>query len=779
MIGQSFGHYRIDEQLGAGGMGVVYRATDTVLGRTVALKFLAPDHADPAHRDRLMREAKIASGLSHPNIAHIYEIVSADDALCIAMEFVDGRRLDQVIAGQPMASTDIVDIAVQIADALDAAHAKGIVHRDIKPANVMLTGRRQVKVLDFGLAKREGPAPSRSDASTNATSEAGLILGTVSYMSPEQAWGRPVDIRSDIFSLGAVLYEMATGRQAFQGLSSTETIERIAHAEPEAMARFNYALPPEFERIVRKCLEKDPGRRYQTPRDLAVDLQNFKRDSDSGTRVVPTRRRSSRTLIAAAAILILGAGAWGAWLLYTGGGPSIDSVAVLPFVNTAKDPALDYLTDGLAESLINDLTAIPGLRVVPRGIAFRYRDPNIDPKQIAEALGVRAILTGRVVERSGALNIQVELTEPARMSQLWGDQFDRPVADLLTVQREITREIVQTIRPRLTGEERGMVTKQRAANNEAYQAYLKGRYQWGFRTPEGFRRGIQFFEDAIRADPSYAQAYAGLADSYSLLARYSLELPRMSFPKAKEAAERALAIDPSLAEPHASLAYVACTYDWQWPRAQEEFEKAIALAPDYATAHHWYGLCLSAMGQPDRAASEINRALTLDPVSLIINSNRARLSYYARRFDEALDLHRKAIALNPDWSESSLRMGWTLAAAGRSAEAIAAFEKARQLQPSSATTSALGYGYARAGRRRDAEQLLTTLSADASRTFVSNYDLAVLSLGLGNLDQTFKSLAKAFDERASLLIYLKVDPIFDGVRDDRRFQDLVVRVGLR
>jgi TolB-like protein/predicted Ser/Thr protein kinase len=779
--GTRLGPYEILGPLGTGGMGEVYTARDTRLGRTVAIKVLPPEvEADAGRMHRFEQEARAASALSHPNVAHIYEIEKADSRVFIAMEYVEGERLDRKIAGKPRLTDEIVDIAGQIADALDEAHKKGIVHRDIKPANIIITPRGQVKVLDFGLAKISGGAVPAPDSMTLGTSQPGLVLGTVHYMSPEQALGRPADRRSDLFSLGVVLYEMATGRLPFDGVSATEIIERIAHHQPDSVSRLNYAVPPELERIIRKCLEKDAGRRYQSAQELLVDLRNLKRDSAAGGQTPARTRETARRWIPAATSVAVIAAMTMAWFVWRGARQTagLDSVAVLPFVNVTRDANVDYLVDGLTETLINNLSRLPGVRVVPRGVVFKYKGREADAQAVARELNVKAIVTGRVTQRGETLNVQAELIDATALSQVWGDRYDRRLADLLGIENDMTRALADRLRPGLSGQERQQVTKQDTENSAAHQSYLKGRFYWNKRTEEGFRRAIENFNQAIELDPAFAPAYSGLADCYSLLGRYGYAAPRDSFPRAKAAASKALELNAQITEAHASLGYVAANYDWDWDVSEREYRRALELNPDYATAHHWYGLYLASRGRLDEARKEIEQAQKLEPLSLIINANLARLFYYARDYDHAIELHLKTLELDPTFGEGRLRLGWAYDQKGLYDKAIVEYQSAINVAHIAGANGALGHAYARAGRRGEALAVLAALQRDAGRRFVDDYDIALIHVGLGDVARAFEALDRAFETRSNLIIYAKVDPLLDPLRSDPRFAAFLKRMHL-
>ncbi|HKY28324.1 MAG TPA: protein kinase [Pyrinomonadaceae bacterium] len=790
-MSESISNYRILKKLGAGGMGEVYLAEDKRLGRSVALKILPA--AVSHERDRMRRfihEARAAAALHHPHIVHIYDVGEANGTHFIAMEYVEGRTLDTHINGRPLSKDEIIRIGVEAADAVAAAHSKGITHRDIKPSNIIVTPHAGAKVLDFGLAKITiaNTEAGASDVSTALKTSPGVILGTLAYMSPEQAFGREVDHRTDIFSLGAVLYEMATGRRPFMGQTANETIDQIAHSQPEAISRFNYAIPQELERIIRKCLEKDKERRYQTAQDLVIDLKNLQRDSmaESTAQDVKESTRVKwnvsvpRILLVAVALAVLVAIAIG---VYWFKGPSsrtkIDSIAVLPFANVGADADTEYLSDGVTEALINKLSQLSGMKVIARNSVFRYKGRHVEAPTVGRELGVEAVLTGRIARRGEDLLISLELVDARDNTHLWGEQYTRRFGDILGMQGEIVRDVSERLRLRMTSEEEQRLARRPTEIDEAYQLYLRGRYFWNKRTEEGMRRGVDYFRQAIELDASYSLAYAGLADSYNFLGAFGIAVlpPGDAMPKAKAAAMKALDIDDSLAEAHTSLAFVRLYYDWDWAAADRGFQRAIELNPNYAPAHQWYSHLLMTRKKTSESIAKAKRATEIDPLSLPAHMNLGWQYHWARQYDLAVDQLRRALEIDSRFEQAHWGLGLAYEQKGMFEEAVAEFQKAMGLSGGGAVyKAALAHAYAVMGKRVEALTILKELEELSSSAYVPPYWMATVYAGLRDREQTFKWLEKAYEERSGGLIWLDVDPRLDGVRSDRRFTALMQRV---
>jgi len=694
------------------------------------------------------------------------------------------------MANNPMEINSVLDVAIQVASALAAAHAAGITHRDIKPENVMLRPDGLVKVLDFGLAKLiETQSPSvetRASTIEMQSTETGVVMGTVRYMSPEQARGQKVDERTDIFSLGVMLYEMVAGRRPFDGQTESDCIAALLTAEPPPLGQSRSETPAELDRIINKCLVKDREGRYRSAHELFTDLSKLKRNYDQGVVITenaaPRRERRIPRFAMFALMVATLAGAGGGLYLFSLRDKAINSVAVLPFANESVDPQMEYLSDGITESLIRSLSQLPDLKVSARASVFHFKGRQVDPRAVGQELGVRSVLIGRVVQRDGGISISVELADARDNNQIWSERYNWKPADLSAIQADIVKDIAERLRLKLTGDEERLLAKRHTGNAEAYRLYLIGRYYWNKRTEEGLKKAIDYFQQAIDLEPGYALAYTGLADSYdSLVFTFDVSVlpPRDAMPKAKEAAMKARDLDDTLPEAHTSLAMIKLHYDWDWSEAEREFNRAIRLDPNHVNAHHWYSHYLLPLGRIEESLAESRRALQLDPLNMIINVHLGWHYLYSGDYDQAIKQLNKTIEMDKNYGLAHRFLGLAYERKGMYAEAITELQTAISLVGGTAETKAeLAYALAVSGKRDEAQKILDQLRRQSKQHYVSPYLIALIHAGLGNKEQAFEWLEKAYDDRSDLLVYLKVEPKLAGLHSDPRFQDLLRRLRL-
>jgi serine/threonine-protein kinase len=824
---KTIAHYTVISKLGAGGMGEVYLAQDSKLDRKVALKILTADVASKRDRmERFIREAKSAAALSHPNIAQIFEIGEHEGTNYIAMEFIDGVTLRDKTHREHAELRKLLRHLQHVAEGLAKAHSVGIVHRDLKPDNIMINRDGHAKILDFGLAKLIEPqltddGDNRDEVATaimQQHSTPGVIMGTVGYMSPEQAQGKTneIDQRSDIFSFGCILFEVATGKKPFEGDSIIKSLHSLIYEPAPAIKDLNPKAPSELQRIIRRCLAKDREERYQTIKEVAIELKELRRELDSAgefettipplsptqsatstssSTVLPTAvqavstpptvssaeylvnqiGRHRRSVLSAAAVLLLLSIGLALWFFKFRASATptdaIKSIAVLPFQNRSDDADTDYLSDGLTESLIFRLSQLPGLKVSPTSSVMRYKGKDTDVAKIASDLGVDSVMTGRLVKRGDNFNITVELVDVRNNKSLWGEQYERKMADLMTTQREIAASITDKLQLKLTGNENKGVVKRYTNSNEAYQLYLKGSFYFARRSEQDIRHSIELFQQAIKLDPNFALAYVRVAECYNVLPSYPYAAPSETNTLAKEAINKALEIDSDLPEAHTVAGLIAATYEWDWAKSEREFKRSLELDPNLAITHYRYAwVYLSPLGRHDEAIAEMKRAMELEPLSLVQGANFAAVYIYARQFDRALDQAKKTYDLDPSLITAQNWICHAYNANGMYEESLRITEKNNLLY------SAQSYAYARSGRRTEAEATLKRWLELGKTRYIAHYWLAITYAALGEKDLAFAALEQAYKEHDWFLSRIKVDPYMDPLRDDPRFAGIVKRL---
>lgn len=801
MIPESIAHYRIIKKLGAGGMGEVYLALDTKLDRKVAIKVLRSDWLEEEHlKKRLIREAQAAAKLDHPHICSVYDVNEAGPFTFIVMQYIEGESLAEMMEREPLTLSAALTLVEQAAEGLAEAHAHGVVHRDIKPQNMIVNSRGQLKILDFGLAKQLRSSDTVDVEAQTATllSKPGLVIGTMPYMSPEQVQGEPLDPATDIFSLGVTLYEMLAGKHPFKDKSAAVTMSRILLGEPIPTEQFQTQVSPELQALLGKMLRKDKAERYQSAEEFLADLRRLpvpaatQAATSRTTEISATTTRENQvggffstvqrnkwTILAGALGFVLLVVALSSWLSQE----HADSLAILPFTYASSDPQLmanpdrEYLSDGMTESIINNLSRLTNLIVIARSSVFRYKGKSQDVQAIGRELNVRTVLVGQIKQESNDLRIGVELMDVQGNRAIWGETYHLKTTDIQSVQKEIARNVSEKLGLKLTGADQTQLTKTYTQSGEAYQAYLKGRYHWNKRTDEGFKQAITFFQDAIAKDPTYALAYAGLADCYTLRSDYGFLAPQEGYALARGAVTLALKYDDSLAEAHTSLASIKAVADWDWQGAENEYRRAIELNPKYATARHWYAAQLLVQGRLDRALEEIKTAQQLDPLSLGINKDFAVILLYARDYEQALEQCRKTLEIEPGFNVMSTYIAQIYELQQKYPEAIAELEKAHAEAPEDAEISyGLGQAYALMGKKDQALKISNEMNM--RQDVYLPKEAAYLHLLLGEKEQAVAILQKAAENHTLSVAELKMDPRLGELRKDPRIVELLQKIGL-
>jgi eukaryotic-like serine/threonine-protein kinase len=792
--GTRLGPYEIVSFVAAGGMGEVYRARDMRLKRSVAVKILPASFAsDPERLRRFEQEARAVAALNHPNILAIHDIGTHDGTSYLVSEFLEGNTLRAQLAGEALPTRKAIEYALQIAQGLGAAHDKGIVHRDLKPENIFITNDGRLKILDFGLAKVQTPAATHYGTTDVAQTTPGAVMGTAGYMSPEQVRGEDLDHRSDIFTFGAVLYEMLSGSRAFKGRTSAEIMSAVLRDDPPDLTGVTPPVHPTVLRTIRHCLEKNPLQRFQSAHDLAFqlgmaiegpDLQRLKHDTDLRNQVLPAARLTVQNRLFMAVmlvVLIVALGLVGYHFIHRP--PNKISVAVLPLVNAAPidsgtpNAEMDYLADGITDGIIDRLSRISRLRVVARDSVFHYRQTQENPVQIGLQLHVSTVVVGRVFTRGDTVSVETAMVNVSNSSEIWRKQYRRKLSETATVHDDIASAIARQLGLKLTSEEERQLAKHDTENPEAYQLYLKGLFYWNKWTKDGFRKATDYFNQAVKKDPHYAKAYAGLADTYNFLGESAYTAPEQVWQKAKSAAMQAVKLDDTLPEAHISLALVREGYDWDWAGAESEFKRAIQLNPNYASSHQWYGDFLTRMGRFDEARMELKKAQELDPLSLLTNTSLGRLHYFTRQYDAAVQQFKKTLDMDPKFGPAQHAIEQAYFQTAMYGEAIGERQKVLTLSGNPDLAAVIGEDYIKSGYLGVMRSWMEGLQEISKKEYVSHYNMARLHIVLEDKEQAITGLEQAFKERDSNLTYMKVEPAFDEIRSDPRFQQLLHQLG--
>ncbi len=781
--------FEVIEELGKGGMGKVYRVFDKKVDEEVALKLIKPEiAAEPDIIDRFRSELKMSRKISHRNVSRMYDLGDEEGTYFITMEYVQGEDLRSFIHRSKQLSTGTaISIARQVGEGLDEAHRLGVVHCDLKPSNIMIDKDGNAKIMDFGIAR---------SLSGKGITGAGVMIGTPEYMSPEQVEGKDIDQRSDIYSLGVILYEMVTGRRPFEGDTPLSVAHKQKYEAPEDPKKLNAQVPDDLRSMILRCLEKDREKRYRATTEIISDLDRIEKGLPTAERIAPARKPLTPReitvkfnlkkvffpgLVILALVVAAGIVLWQVLpkkeAVSAKSGPP--SIAVLPFVDDSPEKGHEYLCEGIPNTLINALNNIQNLRVPARTSAFSFVGKGLDIQGIGQKLNVENVLEGSIQVVGDNLRVTASLIKVKDGYQLWNATYDRRLEDVFAIQDDIAQAIVKALKVRLMGEQEERLVRRSTDNMEAYKLYLEGLYYWNKRTGKDLNKAIELFDQAIDIDPNYALAYVGLADSYSLLSLYGDARPKDVFPRAKTAATKALEIDENLAEAHNSLAYVHERLDWNWKAAEAEFKRALELNPNYATGHFWYGELLVSLGRFEEGFREYRRALELDPVSLIINANLGWAYLMAHQPDQAINQLHKTLEMDPNFAPALWIYGYANIAKGNFREAIDEMKKANELLGDAVMAhGSLAEAYAAAGKIEEARRLLEELKARSQKQYVSAFKIAMGYIGVGDFDEAFELANKAYEERDELLIMIKVSPALAPVHSDPRYQALLKRMGL-